>query len=94
MVRTVALRGKGNVIRRMFADVEADIYVIVDGDDTYDAGAAPQLVETLVRGGFDMVVGTRVSDDAGAYRRGHRFGNQVLARCIATLFGRTFTDIL
>ncbi|MGF6922084.1 glycosyltransferase involved in cell wall biosynthesis [Paraburkholderia sp. 40] len=94
LVRTVSDQGKGNVIRRMFADIEADVYVLVDGDGTYDAKAAPQLVQTLLAGGLDMVVGTRVSDEREAYRRGHRFGNRMLTRCVATLFGRTFTDML
>jgi glycosyltransferase involved in cell wall biosynthesis len=93
-VRTVALRGKGNVIRRMFADIEADIYVLVDGDDTYDANAAPQMVATLFDEGLDMVVGTRISEEQAAYRFGHRFGNVVLTRCVAGIFGRTFSDML
>ncbi|WP_322106126.1 glycosyltransferase [Paraburkholderia sp. J41] len=94
IVRGVADQGKGNVIRRMFADVEADVYVMVDGDGTYDAKAAPQLVETLLAGGLDMVVGVRVSDEREAYRRGHRFGNRLLTQCVATLFGQSFTDML
>ncbi|MCP3728240.1 glycosyltransferase [Paraburkholderia sp. CNPSo 3272] len=94
VVRAAADQGKGNVIRRMFADVDADVYVMVDGDGTYDAKAAPQLVQTLVDDALDMVVGTRVSDEREAYRPGHRFGNRVLTHCVATLFGRTFTDML
>jgi glycosyltransferase involved in cell wall biosynthesis len=94
IVRAVSDQGKGNVIRRMFADIEADAYVLVDGDGTYDATAAPQLVRTLLCGGLDMVVGTRVSDVRDAYRAGHRFGNRVLTQCVATLFGQTFTDML
>ncbi len=94
IVRTVSDQGKGNVIRRMFADVDADVYVIVDGDGTYDAKAAPKLVEALVSGGFDMVVGTRVSDERDAYRIGHRFGNRLLTQCVAALFGTAFTDML
>ncbi|RAR64047.1 glycosyltransferase involved in cell wall biosynthesis [Paraburkholderia unamae] len=94
VVRAVSDQGKGNVIRRMFADVEADVYVMVDGDGTYDAKAAPQLVDALVSGALDMVVGTRVSDERAAYRPGHRFGNRLLTQCVATLFGRTFTDML
>lgn len=94
LVRAVSDQGKGNVIRRMFADVDADIYVMVDGDGTYDAGAAPQLVAALLAGGLDMVVGARVSDERAAYRPGHRFGNRLLTQCVATLFGRTFTDML
>lgn len=94
VVYNVSDQGKGNVIRRMFADVDADIYVLVDGDGTYDATAAPQLVRTLQEGGFDMVVGTRVTDEREAYRTGHRFGNLLLTQCVATLFGRSFTDML
>jgi glycosyltransferase involved in cell wall biosynthesis len=94
VVRAVADQGKGSVIRRMFADVDADVYVMVDGDGTYDAKAAPQLVEALVTDALDMVVGTRVSDEREAYRPGHRFGNRLLTQCVATLFGKTFTDML
>jgi glycosyltransferase involved in cell wall biosynthesis len=94
VVRAVSDQGKGNVIRRMFADVDADVYVMVDGDGTYDAKAATQLVQTLLSGALDMVVGTRVSDEREAYRPGHRFGNRLLTHCVATLFGKTFTDML
>lgn len=94
IVRSVADRGKGNVIRRMFADIEADIYVLADGDATYDASAAPEMIEMLARDGLDMVVGTRVAEESEAYRAGHRFGNRMLTHCVATLFGRTFTDML
>jgi glycosyltransferase involved in cell wall biosynthesis len=90
----VTLRGKGNVIRRMFADVEADVYVLVDGDDTYDAGAAPGMVSALVNEGLDMVVGIRTGEEQSAYRFGHRFGNVALTRCVASVFGSTFTDLL
>ena len=93
-VRRVPLQGKGNVIRRMFADVEADIYIMVDGDDTYDASVAPQLAQRLVDEGIDMLVGSRVSSEQAAYRFGHRFGNRMLTGCVAMLFGRTFTDML
>lgn len=94
VVRSVPYQGKGNVVRRMFADVEADVYVLVDGDGTYDAAAAPELVSRLLEDGLDMVVGTRVSEEQAAYRKGHRFGNVLLTRCAATIFGRTFTDML
>jgi len=94
LVRKVALQGKGNVIRRMFADVEADIYVLVDGDNTYDAQAAPKLIETLIDGGLDMVVGSRVSNKNNAYRFGHRFGNALLTKSVAFIFGYAFTDML
>ena len=93
-VRSVSDQGKGNVIGRMFADVEAEIYVMVDGDGTYDASAAPRLVTALLEGGLDMVVGARVSESQEAYRRGHRSGNRLLTQCVATLFGHSFTDML
>ena len=94
IVRSVPLQGKGNVIRRMFADVDADIYIMVDGDDTYDASVAPQLAEKLVREGLDMVVGTRITEEQEAYRFGHRFGNRLLTACVSVVFGNTFTDML
>ncbi|WP_050479302.1 glycosyltransferase family 2 protein [Herbaspirillum rhizosphaerae] len=94
VVRHVPLQGKGNVIRRMFADVDADIYVMVDGDDTYDATEAGKLVELLANDGLDMVVAARVTEETEAYRPGHRLGNFVLTQCVATLFGRTFKDML
>ncbi len=87
-------RGKGNVVRRMFADIDADIYVLVDGDDTYDAAAAPELVRRLISERLDMVNGARVSDKAGAYRFGHRTGNWLFSTIIAKAFGQTFTDVL
>jgi glycosyltransferase involved in cell wall biosynthesis len=95
-VTHVALRGKGNVTRRMFADVEADIYVMVDGDATYDLGELRHLVDTLVQGNLDMVVGSRVDDggDAQTYRTGHRFGNRLLTGAVAALFGGRLTDML
>lgn len=94
VVRSVPLQGKGNVIRRMFADIEADLYIMADGDNTYDASMAPHLAEKLVAEGLDMVVGTRVSDEQAAYRFGHRFGNRLLTGFVALVFGRTFTDML
>lgn len=94
IVRSVTHQGKGNVVRRMFADVDADVYIMVDGDDTYDAGAAPRMVQRLLDEGLDMVVGTRVTEEQEAYRFGHRFGNRLLTGCVARLFGRTFTDML
>lgn len=94
IVRLVPLQGKGNVIRRMFADIEADIYIMADGDDTYDASVAPLLALRLVEEGLDMLVGTRVTDEQSAYRFGHRFGNRLLTGCVASLFGSTFTDML
>lgn len=94
IVRTERMQGKGNVVRRMFADVEADIYVMADGDATYEAAAAPGLINMLVNDQLDMVVGARKSEVDAAYRRGHRLGNAMLTGMLAWLFGRSFTDIL
>lgn len=94
IVRTERMQGKGNVVRRMFADVEADIYVMADGDATYEAAAAPDLINLLVSDQLDMVVGARKSEVEAAYRRGHRLGNAMLTGMLAWLFGRSFTDIL
>jgi glycosyltransferase involved in cell wall biosynthesis len=93
VVRSERMQGKGNVVRRMFADVDADVYVMADGDATYDASVAPLMVERLLHEGLDMVVGARVEQETSAYRRGHRFGNRALTGILARLFGRTFTDI-
>lgn len=93
-IRHVTTQGKGNVVRRMFADIDADIYLLVDGDDTYDATSAPAMVEALLKDHLDMVVGCRTSDEHAAYRPGHRFGNALLTNMVAMIFGRTFTDIL
>ncbi|WP_234421357.1 glycosyltransferase family 2 protein, partial [Xanthomonas fragariae] len=90
----VALQGKGNVVRRGFADVEADIYVLVDGDATYDASAAPALVRKLMDERLDMVVGARRDQQQAAYRPGHRLGNVLLTLCAGLLFGRSFHDML
>ncbi len=94
IVRGERMQGKGNVVRRMFADVDADIYVMADGDATYDAEAAPRLVERLISEQLDMVVGSRVTQADAAYRRGHVMGNKLLTGMLARLFGRSFTDIL
>ncbi len=94
VVRTERTQGKGNVVRRMFADVEADVYVLSDGDATYDAIAAPKMIERLLSEQLDMVVGTRESDATEAYRRGHRLGNRMLTGCVTWIFGQTFSDIL
>ena len=94
VVRTETQQGKGNVIRRMFADIEADAYVLVDGDATYDAASAPEMVRTLLEGGLDMVNGARVSEAAAAYRPGHRFGNQVLTGIVRSIFGTRISDML
>ena len=93
VVRSERMQGKGNVVRRMFADVEADIYVMADGDATYDASVVPAMVERLVGEGLDMIVGTRVHEAADAYRRGHVLGNRAMTGFLAGLFGRSFTDI-
>lgn len=94
-VRTEPRRGKGHVVRRMFADIDADVYVLADGDGTYDAPSAPAMVRRLLADNLDMVVGAR-KDAGGAdvYRPGHRFGNWLFSATVATLFGRQFTDIL
>ncbi|WP_326524050.1 glycosyltransferase family 2 protein [Sphingomonas sp.] len=93
VVRTERMQGKGHVVRRMFADVDADIYVMADGDLTYDPVSAPAMVEQLVADGLDMIVGTRVHEAADAYRRGHVLGNRAMTGLLASLFGRSFTDI-
>lgn len=93
-VRREPLQGKGNVVRRMFADVEADIYVLVDGDDTYDAASAPKLVSALLEQNLDMVNGLRVSEEKEAYRTGHRLGNKLLTGTVGKLFGDRFLDML
>ncbi len=96
VVRREGLQGKGHVIRRMFADIEADAYVLVDGDDTYDASAAPEMVRLLLDGQLDMVNGQRseVDGEAGAYRRGHRLGNRVLSGLVRAVFGDRIKDML
>jgi glycosyltransferase involved in cell wall biosynthesis len=94
LVRRERHQGKGNVVRRMFADVDADLYVLVDGDATYDAASARVMIARLVEERLDMVVGARVDQDEAAYRRGHRTGNRLLAEFFALAFHRTFSDIL
>ena len=86
--------GKGNVMRRMFSDIEADVYVLVDGDDTYDASAAPKLVRALLDNQLDMVNGARVTSIQEAYRFGHRLGNQLLTGLVQVIFGKQFDDML
>ena len=93
VVRSERVQGKGAVVRRMFADIDADIYVMADGDATYDAGSAPAMVARLQGEQLDMIVGTRVHDESDAYRRGHVLGNRVMTGILASLFGRSFTDI-
>jgi glycosyltransferase involved in cell wall biosynthesis len=94
VVRRETHQGKGYVVRRMFNDIEADIYVLVDGDATYDAPSAPAMIEKLVGDRLDMVVATRVDGEDAAYRPGHRAGNRLLTGFVAHIFGRVFTDIL
>jgi len=94
IVRQEPLKGKGNVVRRMFADIEADIYVLVDGDDTYDAASAPALIRRLIDDSLDMVNGAREELSVLAYRRGHRFGNRLLTGLVAYFFGERMSDML
>ena len=94
VVRRETHQGKGYVVRRMFNDVEADIYVLVDGDATYDAPSAPEMIDKLLDDRLDMVVATRVDREEAAYRPGHRAGNRLLTGFVAHIFGRAFTDIL
>jgi glycosyltransferase involved in cell wall biosynthesis len=93
-VRSERRQGKGHVVRRMFADIDADIYVLVDGDATYDAASAPRMIETLLSDHLDMVVGLRVDQTEAAYRPGHRTGNWMLTSFLAAVFGQEFKDIL
>jgi glycosyltransferase involved in cell wall biosynthesis len=93
-VRRETRRGKGNVVRRMFQDIEADIYVMVDGDDTYDAAVAPALVDRLIDDNLDMVVGKRIETHQAAYRAGHRLGNRVLTGLVRRLFAARIDDML
>jgi glycosyltransferase involved in cell wall biosynthesis len=93
IVRSERQQGKGNVVRRMFADIDADVYVMADGDLTYDPNAAPAMVELLLADQLDMVVGTRRHEAKDAYRGGHVLGNWVFTGLLSSLFGRTFSDI-
>ena len=93
IVRSEMRQGKGNVVRRMFADVEADVYVLADGDGTYDARIAPRMIEHLTAENLDMVVGTRVAPPGRAFPPGHRFGNHMFNTLVAHVFGREFRDI-
>ena len=93
IVRCERMQGKGHVVRRMFADVDADIYVMADGDLTYDPKAAPAMVEQLVAEQLDMVVGTRQHEAKAAYRGGHVLGNRLFTSLLSRLFGRSFSDI-
>ena len=93
LVRTERQQGKGHVVRRMFADIDADVYVMADGDLTYDPRAAPAMVDLLVADQLDMVVGTRKHEEKQAYRGGHVLGNKLFTGLLAGLFGRSFSDI-
>jgi glycosyltransferase involved in cell wall biosynthesis len=93
VVRTETQQGKGCVVRRMFADIEADVYLMADGDLTYDPASASEMVRQVVAEQLDMVVGTRKHDAAEAYRGGHVLGNRLFTGILAGLFGRSFTDI-
>ena len=94
IVRAESQQGKGYVVRRMFGDVDADIYVLVDGDDTYDAASAPGLISALLEGSLDMVNGARVSRSGVRHRTGHQFGNRLLSGIVAWVFGDRFRDML
>ena len=94
VVRGETLQGKGHVVRRMFADIEADVYVLVDGDDTYDAAAAPELVRMLVENQLDMVTAVRRPEGDDVYRRGHRLGNRWLSFLVRRVFGNRVSDLL
>ena len=94
VVRSETRQGKGNVVRRMFADIEADIYVLVDGDDTYDAGASPRMIAQMISDGADLLTARRIHTDAAAYRRGHVLGNRMLTGLTALLFNVHLSDML
>src|SRR6188472_1118989 len=94
IVRSETHQGKGHVVRRMFADIDADVYVLVDGDATYDAPSAPSMIEKLLSEHLDMVVGLRVDQSVAAYRPGHRAGNWMLTSFLGQVFGQAFKDIL
>jgi glycosyltransferase involved in cell wall biosynthesis len=94
VVRREARQGKGQVVRRMFADVDADIYVLLDGDATYDAAAAPRMITRAIDENLDFVNGARVSVAVEAYRPGHRLGNYMLTALVRSIFGRQFNDML
>jgi len=93
VVRSERQQGKGHVVRRMFADIDADVYIMADGDLTYDPNAAPQMVDLLLADQLDMVVGTRRHEEKDAYRGGHVLGNKLFTGLLSGLFGRSFSDI-
>ncbi len=94
IVRSEPERGKGNVVRRMFSDIDADIFVLVDGDSTYPADQAPKMIAALIDGQMDMISGARVAEQKAAYRSGHQFGNVFISFLVGLTFGRRFSDIL
>jgi glycosyltransferase involved in cell wall biosynthesis len=94
VVRRETHQGKGYVVRRMFADIDADVYLLVDGDATYDAPSAREMIARLIEGPLDMVLGVRVDREEAAYRPGHRTGNRLLTGFVTHIFGRSFTDML
>ena len=94
VVRSETRQGKGNVVRRMFADIEADVYILVDGDDTYDAAAVPGLIGQLIEEGLDIVSGKRIATGAAAYRRGHVLGNKLLTGLTSLMFKVRLGDML
>ena len=94
VVRNEPLQGKGNVVRRMFADIDADVFVMTDGDNTYDAGSAPAMIRKLLDESLDLVNGKRVHEQTEAYRPGHQFGNALLTSLVAMIFGKRFEDML
>ena len=93
-VRQEPQQGKGNVVRRMFADVDADVYLLVDGDDTYSAKTGPAMIRMLLEQQLDMVVARRVGADAGSYRFGHQVGNRTFTGIVGWLFGSRVRDML
>ncbi len=94
IVRGEPRQGKGHVVRRMFSDVDADVYIMVDGDDIYDASAAPDMINRMIDEGLDSVNGVRIAESTSAYRPGHKFGNKMLSGIVQTIFGRGTTDML
>ncbi|WP_210214652.1 glycosyltransferase [Mesorhizobium sp. M7A.F.Ce.TU.012.03.2.1] len=94
IVRKEKSQGKGNVVRRMFSDIEADIYILVDGDGTYDASVAQRLIDELCSGPYDMVNVARAAENSDAYRSGHEWGNKLLTGLVRRIFGAATTDML
>ena len=94
VVRNESLQGKGNVVRRMFADIDADVFVMTDGDNTYHADSAPAMIRKLLDESLDLVNGKRVHEQTEAYRPGHQFGNALLTSLVSVIFGKRFDDML